>query len=41
MRWLEVDFEEAKERSRRTRNALIATSASFALGAILAGVGAS
>jgi len=41
MHWLEVDFEEAKERSRRTRNALIATSASFALGAILAGVGAS
>ena len=40
-RWLELDFEEAKERSRRTRNALIATSASFALGAILAGIGAS
>jgi len=38
--WLQVDLEEANERSRRTRNALIATSATFALGAILAGVGA-
>jgi len=38
---LEVDLEEANERSRRTRNALIATSVTFALGAILAGVGAS
>jgi hypothetical protein len=33
MHWLEVDFEEAKQRSRRTRNALIAASASFGLGA--------
>jgi hypothetical protein len=41
MHWLEVDFEEAKQRSRRTRNALIAASASFGLGAILAGIGAS
>ena len=40
-RWLQDDLEEANERSRRTRNALIATSATFALGAILAGVGAS
>jgi hypothetical protein len=39
--WLQVDLEEAKERSRRTRNALIATSAAFGLGAILAGVGGS
>jgi hypothetical protein len=39
--WLEVDFEQASQRSRRTRNALIATSASFAVGAILAGIGAS
>lgn len=40
-RWLQVDLEQANERSRRTRNALIATSASFAVGAILAGIGAS
>ncbi len=39
--WLEVDLEEASQRSRRTRNALIATSATFAVGAILAGIGAS
>ena len=39
--WLQVDLEEASERSRRTRNALIATSATFAVGAILAGIGAS
>ncbi|MGB9337854.1 MAG: hypothetical protein WCB63_01405 [Polyangiales bacterium] len=40
-RWLQVDLEEASQRSRRTRNALIATSATFAVGAILAGIGAS
>ena len=40
-RWLQVDLEEAKDRSRRTRNALIGTSAGFAVGAILAGVGLS
>jgi hypothetical protein len=39
--WLEVDLEEASQRSRRTRNALIATSATFAVGAILTGIGAS
>ena len=38
---MQVDLEEASQRSRRTRNALIGTSATFALGAILAGVGAS
>jgi len=40
-RWLQAELEEASQRSRRTRNALIATSATFALGAILAGIGAS
>ena len=40
-RWLQVDLEEAKARSRRTRNALIGTSAGFAVGAILAGIGLS
>ena len=40
-RWLQVDLEEAIARSRRTRNALISNSASFSVGAILAGVGAS
>ena len=39
--WLQVDLEEANERSRRTRNALIGTSAGFAVGAILAGIGLS
>ena len=37
----EYDLNEAKRRSRVVRNALIGTSASFALGAILGGVGAS
>jgi hypothetical protein len=41
LHWLQVDLEEANDRSRRTRNALIGTSASFAVGAILAGVGLS
>mgnify|MGYP001815442675 CR=1 FL=1 len=40
-RWLQVDLEEATERSRRTRNALIGTSAGFAVGSILAGIGLS
>jgi len=35
------DLEEAKERSRRVRVALIATSAAFAVGVIIAGIGAS
>lgn len=39
--WWQVDLEEAQQRSRRTRNALIATSASFGVGAIIAGIGAS
>ena len=37
----EYDLEEAARSSRVVRNALIGTSAGFALGAILAGVGAS
>ena len=37
----EYDLNEAKRQSRVVRNALIGTSASFALGAILGGVGAS
>jgi hypothetical protein len=37
--WLEQDLEEVKERIRRTRIALISTSAAFAVGAILTGVG--
>ena len=40
-RWLQVDLEEAKARSRRIRNALVGTSAGFAVGAILAGIGLS
>jgi hypothetical protein len=39
--YFEYDLEEAKERSRRTRVALIATSAVFGVGAIIAGIGAS
>ena len=39
--WLQRDLEDAEQRSRRSRNALIGTSASFALGVILAGVGSS
>ncbi len=39
--WLEQDLKEAEQRSRRTRNALIGTSAAFAVGAILLGAGAS
>jgi len=39
--WLQVDLEEAKDRTRRTRNALIGTSAGFAVGVILAGIGVS
>jgi hypothetical protein len=39
--WWEVDLEEAKLRSKRTKNALIATSAAFGVGVILAGIGAS
>jgi hypothetical protein len=39
--YLEYELEEAKEASRRTRNALIGTSAAFGLGIILAGIGAS
>jgi hypothetical protein len=35
------DLEEAEIRSRRTRNALIATSAVFGVGIILTGIGAS
>jgi len=37
--WMQYDLEEAKERTRRTRVALISTSAAFAVGAILTGVG--
>ncbi|KPK11273.1 MAG: hypothetical protein AMJ62_16345 [Myxococcales bacterium SG8_38] len=39
--YLEYELEDARERSRRTRVALIATSAVFGVGIILAGVGAS
>jgi len=39
--WFAHDLEEAEERSRRSRNALIATSASFGLGVILTGIGVS
>ena len=39
--YTQYDLEEARERSRRTRVALIATSAVFGVGAIIAGIGAS
>jgi len=39
--WLQVDLEEARDRSQRTRNALIGTSAGFLVGSIIAGVGLS
>lgn len=39
--WFQQDLEEARARSRRSRNALIGTSAAFGVGAILAGIGAS
>ena len=39
--WLQVDLEEADERSRRARNALIGSSAGFVVGAIIAGIGVS
>ncbi len=39
--YTDYDLQEAKRRSRTVRNGLIGTSAAFALGAILAGVGAS
>jgi hypothetical protein len=39
--WMQYDLEEARERTRRTRIALISTSAAFAAGVILTGVGAS
>lgn len=39
--YYEYELEDAKERSRRVRIALISTSASFAAGLILAGIGAS
>ncbi len=39
--WFEQDLEAADARSRRSRNALIGTSAVVGLGAILAGIGAS
>ena len=39
--WFQRDLEDAKTRVRRTRNALIGTSAGFAVGLILAGSGAS
>lgn len=39
--YTDYDLQEAKERSRRTRVALIATSAVFGVGVIIAGIGAS
>jgi len=39
--WLQHDLEDANARSRRSRNALIGTSAAFGLGVLLAGIGAS
>jgi len=39
--YTDYDLQEAKRRSRTVRNGLIGTSAAFALGAILFGVGAS
>lgn len=39
--YFDYDLEEAEERSRRVRVALISTSAVFGVGVILAGIGAS
>ena len=39
--WWQIDLEEAQLRSKRTKNALIATSAAFGVGAVIAGIGAS
>ena len=39
--YFDYDLEEAEERSRRVRVALVATSAAFGVGVILAGIGAS
>lgn len=39
--YTDYDLEEARERSRRVRVALIATSAAFGAGVIIAGIGAS
>ena len=39
--WLQADLEEAAQRSRRTRNALIGTSVTFGVGVIIAGIGGS
>jgi hypothetical protein len=39
--YFDYDLKEAEQRSRRTRNALIATSAAFGVGIILIGAGAS
>lgn len=39
--WFQQDLEDAQTRVRRTRNALIGTSASFAVGLVLTGSGAS
>ena len=40
-KWMQVDLEEARLRSKRTKNALIGTSVAFGVGAIIAGIGAS
>mgnify|MGYP001814227821 CR=1 FL=1 len=39
--WFQKDMEEANQRVLKTRNALIGTSAGFALGLIIGGIGAS
>jgi hypothetical protein len=39
--WFEQDLADAQDRVRRSRNALIGTSAAFGVGLILAGIGAS
>lgn len=39
--WYQQDLEDAKARSKSARNALIGTSAAFAVGVIIAGIGAS
>lgn len=39
--WFEQDLEAANARSKRSRNALIGTSAAFGLGMIIAGIGVS